>query len=261
MASYTSTHHQVSCLQSAESVRRYGRRKSLKISVKSPIDLHSLRSRRGSCLSQYSRLWLLLWWQVSNLGKSWRYWRTFVAAALEWLLGAPNSSKHQPQVVSSSVRGDVQAELPAAWATAHGLPFGECTPAWCSVLPVCAAVWCGFQWSSVASPDSRTPLCCPPHTHWSCKPIASCANYTGSRIQWSIPFMVIHYFIGCWASWQSWSIGGGFLYSFVSLLPQRSHWQYPLNEWVITLLLACPYIYLGRERISRSQTRFGLVRL
>ena len=180
MASYTSSHHQVSCLQSAESVRRYGRRKSRKISVKSPIDLHSLRSRRGSCLFQYSRLWLLLWWQVSNLGKSWRYWRIFVAAALEWFLGAPNSSKHQPQVVSSSVRGHVQAELPDAWATAHGLPFGECTPAWCSVLPVCAAMWCSFQWSSVASSDSRTPFCCPPHTHWSCKPIASRAIHAAT---------------------------------------------------------------------------------
>ena len=169
MASYTSS-HQVSCLQSVELVRRYGRRKSRKISVKSPTDLRSLRSSRGGCLSRQSGLWLLLRWQVSNLGKSWRYWRIFVAAALERFLGAPNSSKHQPQVVSSSVRGHIQAELPTAWTTAHGLPLGECTLAWCGVLPVCAAVWCCFQWSSVASSDGRTPLCCAPHTHWSRKP-------------------------------------------------------------------------------------------
>ena len=35
-------------------------------------------------------------------------------SAMERLLGHPDAHRRQPQVVSSSVRGDVQAELPAA---------------------------------------------------------------------------------------------------------------------------------------------------
>ena len=259
MASYTSSYHQVSCLQSAESVRRYGRRKSREISVKSPTDLHSLRSRRDSCLPQYSRLWPLLRWQISNLGKSWRYWRIFVAAVMERFLGTSNSSKHQPQVVSSSVRGDVQAELPAAWATAHGLPFGECTPAWCSVLPVCAAVWCGFQWSSVASSDGRTPLCCSPHTHRSRKPIASRAILAATLLATKHPIYghtLLYRLLGLLAElicWRRFSL-------FFRFSPTTKESLTEPPQWVSYYITFSLPMHLFRKReINCCQTRFETV--
>ena len=62
-----------------------------------------------------------------------------------WFLGRYVDASGKPQVLPSSDRGHFQAELHAAQVTAAGLPLGERAPAQCSVLPVCAAVWCGVQ--------------------------------------------------------------------------------------------------------------------